>query len=99
MDRIQTSDIFRAAYHITREDRLFAVSITNEDEKEFIIKGENLYSEDWKYRAGQAIINPLVFEKSIRLLEEMNKKNLSPFQTFGFLRCYRNHECETDGDS
>ncbi len=36
MDRIQTSDIFRAAYHITREDRRFAVSITKEDEKELL---------------------------------------------------------------
>ena len=85
MDRIHTKDIFRAAYHITRENRLFAISFNEEGEKEFIIKGIKLYSEDLKYCTGQALINPLVFEKSYRFLEDINRQNLPPFQAFGLL--------------
>lgn len=97
MDLIQTKDIFRAAYHITRKDYLFSISFNEDCEKVFTIKGNNLLVEDLDYSTGRALIDPLVFEKSYCFLNDVKERNLPPFHIFGTLEKDSGGELEMQG--
>ena len=71
MDRIITKDVFRTAYHLSRGNRTLTTTFDPDGEKSFVIKGKTLFSDDLKYRLGQALVNPLILEKSYRYVKEV----------------------------
>ncbi len=77
MDQIITNDIFRAAYHLGNEIHSFEVKLNSDSKKQFVIKGESLNNADLQYCLGQALINPLTFEKSYQYLMEVEPGRLS----------------------
>ncbi len=72
MDIIITKDIFRIAYHLSLGMRTLTTTFDPDGEKSFIVKGKTLFPDDLKYRLGQALVNPLIFEKSYRYVKEVN---------------------------
>ncbi len=75
MNKIQTNDIFRATYLLNKYNRLCAIKHNSGGEKLFVIKGHKLYLHDFRYRTGHALINPLVFKETYRLLEKTEEKD------------------------
>ena len=70
MDRIETNNVFRVAYHLTRPAKDVSLSIDDKGEKRFIVEGDALYLDDLNYHAGKALVNPLVFERLCRYLDD-----------------------------
>ena len=72
-------DPFRAAYLLMfgryKETRFEG------DQRCVVIEGEGqtLSEENYRYRTGYALVNPLSFKESLRLLEELGKEDENPF--------------------
>jgi hypothetical protein len=73
MDRIITSDIFKAMYLLNKKHRLYGVKQSNDGKKQFLIKGHNLHLHDFRYRTGHALMNPLVLKEIHSYLEKIDE--------------------------
>lgn len=67
---VLTDDPFRAAYLLKFGS--FQESKFKNNRRVFILEGENLLEEDFKYRTGNAQVNPLVLKESYQLLLELS---------------------------
>ena len=79
MDRIETNNVFRAAYLLTRPDKDVSLSLVDKGEKRFIVEGDTLFIDDLKYHCGKASVNPLVFERMCRYLERSGSSDSCRF--------------------
>jgi hypothetical protein len=70
---IETKDPFRAAYLLRYGE--FKKSLKTDDAGTlYVIAGEKLFEEDFRYRTGYASVNPLHLKESFELLMELSKK-------------------------
>lgn len=77
MDQICTSDVFRASYHLTKQDRYFKVGLNSKGEKCFLIKGEGVCSDDMEYFTGNSAVSPLALKDKFLMLEKVSRQPLS----------------------
>ncbi len=62
---ISTKDPFRAAYLL--RFGTFKESKMENNEKIYVLEGENLFEEDFRYRTGYALVNPLLLKEAFEL--------------------------------
>ncbi len=70
---IETKDPFRAAY-LLRYGK-YKETLRRDKGAVYVIEGDKLSEEDFKYRTGFAFINPLLFKEAYKLLLELSRKN------------------------
>ncbi len=75
MDRIITSDIFKAMYLLNKKHRLYGVRQSHNGTKQFLIKGHKLHLHDFRYRTGHALMNPLVSKEIHSYLEKIDEND------------------------
>ncbi len=73
MDRIITSDIFKAMYLLNKKHRLYGVKQSSNGKKQFLLKGHKLHLHDFRYRTGHALMNPLVSKEIHSYLEKIDE--------------------------
>ncbi len=70
---VETTDIFRGAFFLTKGGRLSDVHLS-EDHKQIVsfrIVGENLSELDEAYRSGRATVDPLQLRESLNHLRDV----------------------------
>jgi hypothetical protein len=70
---LETTDIFRGAFFLTKGGRLSDVHLS-EDHRQivsFLIVGENLSDLDEAYRSGRATVDPLQLRESLNHLRDV----------------------------
>jgi hypothetical protein len=75
MDRIVTSDIFKAMYLLNKKHRLYGVKQSRNGKKQFLLKGHKLHLDDFRYRTGHALMNPLVSREIHSYLEKIDEND------------------------
>ena len=83
MNKTQTlviNDPFRAAY-LLRFGK-YKETKTKDGQRCYVIEGEMLSEEDYRYRTGYAMVNPLSLRESFYLLKELSgeEDNEEPFE-------------------
>ncbi len=70
---LETTDIFRGAYFITKGGRLSEVHLSEDNRQivSFRIIGENLSDLDEAYRTGKATVDPLQLRESLNHLRDI----------------------------
>lgn len=88
---IKTKDPFRAAYLLRYGE--FKKSQTLEDNSTlYVLAGEKLFEEDFRYRTGYAVINPLLLKESYDLLLELSSKNREDSEPFELIELAEDEE-------
>lgn len=72
MPTIETSDIFRSAYHLTQGSELDQVRVsgTGRGRAVFLIRGKDVARLDRAYLSGQARVNPLQLRECLNHLRD-----------------------------
>ena len=68
---IETSDLFRGAFLLCCGGRLDEAQVRRDGQVEFVISGEEIHEEDYRYRTGQASVNPLQLRETLNLLRDI----------------------------
>lgn len=70
---LETTDIFRGAFFLSKGGRLSGVSVTENGRRvvSFLIVGEDLAALDEAYRDGKAMVNPLQLRESLNHLRDV----------------------------
>ena len=70
---LETTDIFRGAYFITKGGRLSGAYLSEEKRRvvSFRITGDNLAKLDEAYRTGKATVDPLQLRESLNHLRDI----------------------------
>lgn len=76
MNRIETNDLFKSAYFLTRSCRLVETRINGNDQVRFLLEGENIEEEEQMYLCGQAVTNPLHLKESLNFLRQLLNQTL-----------------------
>ena len=80
MNKTQTllvDDPFRAAY-LLRFGK-YKETTFKDGQRCYVIEGEMLSEEDYRYRTGYAMVNPLSLRESFYLLQELSEEEEDPF--------------------
>lgn len=82
MDTLETSCIFRSAFHVCQGADLFGIKVGNNGRRiaTFQLMGEGLYQQDKAYRSGEALVNPLQLREALnhvrdRLFKRLKNEN------------------------
>ncbi len=82
MDTLETSCIFRSAYHVCNGADLCGIRVSNNGRRiaTFLLKGEGIYKLDKAYRSGEARVNPLQLREALnhvrdRLFKRLKNEN------------------------
>jgi hypothetical protein len=78
---IETKDPFRAAY-LLRYGEFKKSRMLEDNSTLYVLAGEKLFEEDYRYRTGYASVNPLLLKESYELLMELSGKDTDsePFE-------------------
>jgi hypothetical protein len=70
---VETTDIFRGAFFLSKGGRLSGVNVTENGRRvvSFLIVGEDLAALDEAYRDGKAMVNPLQLRESLNHLRDV----------------------------
>ncbi len=66
---VSTDDVFRAAYLLRYGE--FKKAKVVDGEVRYTIEGDWIAKEDYEYRSGGALVNPLVLGEAVRLLKDL----------------------------
>jgi hypothetical protein len=82
MDTLETSCIFRSAFHVCQGADLLGIKVSNNGRRiaTFQLIGEGLYQQDKAYRSGEALVNPLQLREALnhvrdRLFKRLKNEN------------------------
>lgn len=80
MQTIETTDIFRSAYHLSQGNELAEIRVTGVGRQRatFLIRGSEVTRLDRAYLSGQARVNPLLLRECLnhvrdRLFERLHE--------------------------
>ena len=68
---IETHDIFRSAFLLCTGGTLSETRLVGPKQIVFVISGEEVEDQDFQYRNGHALVNPLDLRKSLNLLRDL----------------------------
>lgn len=75
INAIESRDIYKGAYFICQGYRITSVNHVR-GQVSFIFEGDNIIEEDFKYRTGGALINPIQFKETLNYLRDLVFENL-----------------------
>ena len=73
---IDTGDVFRAAYLVSRGGRVVKAIVQVGDHVVLTVKGEDLDHEDLRYRTGAGMVEPLRLKENLNRLRDLVKTTL-----------------------
>jgi hypothetical protein len=73
---IETGDVFRTAYLVSRGGVVTKATVQGEDHVVLTVKGEGLDHEDLRYRTGSGTVEPLRLKENLNRLRDLVKKTL-----------------------
>ncbi len=78
MSMLETSDIFRSAYHVAQGSDLYDIRVNGNGRQiaTFMIRGTGLDKSDKAYRSGKALVNPLQLRESLNHVRDRLFKKL-----------------------
>lgn len=76
MDSIETGDLFRAAYLVSRGGRVARVYVEGRDHVVLLLEGEALLQEDQRYRKAAGLVEPLTLKENLNRLRDLVKTTL-----------------------
>ena len=80
MNRIETNDLFKGAYLLSRSFRLKETLFIDNHQVRFVIEGDDIKAEDLRYHTGQALVDPLRLKECLRVLREILTQTLNTHQ-------------------
>lgn len=81
ISELETGDIFRAAYLISRGGTLARAIVEGGDHVVFALRGENLAHEDKLYRTSSGLVEPLRLKENLNRLRDLVKSTLRQVDT------------------
>jgi hypothetical protein len=93
---IETKDPFRAAYLLRYGE--FKHSRMEDNSTLYVLAGEKLFEEDYRYRTGYASVNPLLLKESYELLLELSSKNREDSEPFELIELADDEEIDLLAD-
>lgn len=78
MDTLETSCIFRSAFHVCNGADLSGIKVSNNGRRiaTFQLIGEGIYKQDKAYRSGNALVNPLQLREALNHVRDLLFKRL-----------------------
>ena len=73
---IETGDVFRAAYLVSRGGTVVKATVQGEDHVVLTLKGEGLDHEDLRYRTSAGMVEPLQLKENLNRLRDLVKKTI-----------------------
>jgi hypothetical protein len=75
-DEIETGDVFRAAYLVSRGGKVVKTTVEGGDHVVLTVKGEDLDHEDLRYRTAAGMVEPLRLKENLNRLRDLVKTTL-----------------------
>ena len=75
-DEIETGDVFRAAYLVSRGGVVVKATVQAGDHVVLALKGEGLEKEDRLYRTAAGLVEPLRLKENLNRLRDLVKTTL-----------------------
>jgi hypothetical protein len=76
LEEVETGDVFRAAYLVSRGGRVVKACVQGLDHVVLTVKGEELDHEDLRYRTGAGMVEPLMLKENLNRVRDLVKKTL-----------------------
>lgn len=73
---IETGDVFRAAYLVSRGGRVVKATVQGGDHVVLTLAGEDIDHEDLRYRTAAGMVEPLRLKENLNRLRDLVKKTL-----------------------
>ena len=73
---LETGDVFRAAYLVSRGARVIKATVQGGDHVALTLSGEDLDQEDLRYRTAAGLVEPLTLKENLNRLRDLIKKTL-----------------------
>ena len=73
---LETGDVFRAAYLVSRGARVLKATVQGGDHVSLTLTGEDLDHEDHRYRTAAGLVEPLRLKENLNRLRDLIKKAL-----------------------
>ncbi len=73
---LETNDIFKGAYLLSRSFILKETRFVNSHQVRFVIEGEDIEAEDRLYHTGRALVEPLRLKECLNLLRDILNRTL-----------------------
>ena len=80
MDRIETNDVFKGAYLLSRSCRLKETRFVDAHQVRFVIEGKDIFDEDRLYHNGQATVEPLRLKECLSFLRKRLNETLNTYK-------------------
>ncbi len=71
MNQLETNDLFKGAYFLSRSCELKETRLLGNDRVVFVIEGRNLIDEENRYRSGNALVDPLHLRENLNFLRDI----------------------------
>lgn len=75
-DEIETGDVFRAAYLVSRGGSVVKATVQGKDHVVLTLKGEDLEHEDNRYKTAAGLVEPLQLKENLNRLRDLVKTAL-----------------------
>lgn len=76
VEEVETGDVFRAAYLVSRGGRVVKAIVQGGDHVVLTLAGEDLDHEDLRYRTAAGLVEPLRLKENLNRLRDLVKKTL-----------------------
>ena len=73
---VETGDVFRAAYLVSRGARVIKATVQGGDHVVLTLAGEDLDHEDLRYRTAAGLVEPLRLKENLNRVRDLVKKTL-----------------------
>lgn len=76
ISEIETGDVFRAAYLVSRGGNVVKATVQGKDHVVLTVKGEDLDTEDRRYRTALGLCEPLQLKENLNRVRDLVKTAL-----------------------
>ena len=80
MNSLETNDLFKGAYFLTRSFKLIETKYVDGHQVRFVLEGENIEAEEICYQTGHALADPRQLKDCVKLLRDLLYKTLNQHQ-------------------
>lgn len=77
---IETNDLFKGAYFLTRSFKLKETKYVDGHQVRFVLEGENVADEEIRYQTGHALADPRQMKDCVKLLRDLLYNTLEQHQ-------------------
>ena len=77
VSEIETGDVFRAAYLVSRGGHVVKAMVQGKDHVVLTVKGEDLDTEDRRYRTASGLVEPLRLKENLNRIRDLVKTTLA----------------------